>query len=92
MFSGKIYVYKNINGKKEEIIKEFDNEKDFDDFIEKNPSLKKIDFPVVRWPRSLFDIKWLIEEAEKNNNRLWINEIEEDLDRIFEKSRKLLRK
>lgn len=42
MFKGKIHIYKNVDGKEEEIKKEFDKENDFEKFMEQNPELKKI--------------------------------------------------
>ncbi len=37
MFKGKVYLYKNINGKEKKIDKEFDNEEDYKNFLEENP-------------------------------------------------------
>ncbi|HPC34239.1 MAG TPA: hypothetical protein PLP73_01130 [Candidatus Absconditabacterales bacterium] len=36
MFKGKVYVYKNINGKEEKIEREFDNPQDFQSFAKNN--------------------------------------------------------
>ncbi|HOG15154.1 MAG TPA: hypothetical protein PK674_01060 [Candidatus Absconditabacterales bacterium] len=36
MFKGKVYVYKNINGKEEKIEREFDNSQDFQSFVQNN--------------------------------------------------------
>ncbi|MDD2566338.1 MAG: hypothetical protein PHZ26_04595 [Candidatus Gracilibacteria bacterium] len=94
MFKGKIYVYKSVNGKKEEISKEFDTEKEFEDFLDKNPSLKipeKFGFETLKWPKSLFDLKGFLEEAEILGEKKWIKEIEKDLNEIFKKTDKLLK-
>ena len=94
MFKGKIYVYKNVNGKNEEMSKEFDDEKAFNEFIEKNPSLKEFNHIKIwelKWPRSLFDLRWFFEDAELLWQKKWIKETEKELDKIFEKSKNLLK-
>ncbi|EKE30055.1 MAG: hypothetical protein ACD_2C00051G0001 [uncultured bacterium (gcode 4)] len=94
MFKGRIYVYKNVNWKKEELSKEFDNEKSFNEFIEMNPSLKEFNELKVwdfKWPRSLFDLRSFFEDAELLWEKKWIKETEKELDKIFEKTNKLLR-
>lgn len=63
MFKGKVHLYKNVDGKEEEIKKTFDNEKEFDAFIDKNPEFKKLQefqWEPIKWPalsgfKELFD-------------------------------------
>ena len=100
MFKGKVYLSKKEGDKEEKIEKEFNNEKDFDAFIDKNPDLKKLrDFKwePVRWPMlagfdDLFkDIKKLgdrsvFEEAVKEMEKM-----EKEMEKLFQKTKKLLK-
>ena len=94
MFKWKVYMYKDVNWKKEELSREFDNEKDFQKFIDKNPSLKELkDFPFknIDWPESLADLRWFFSWALLEGKKDFVDEIEKDLKKVFEKSKKLLR-
>lgn len=57
MFKWRIYIYKNMDWKKEELSKNFDNEEDFNKFMKNNPSfneLEKFDIKKLSWPKLLF--------------------------------------
>lgn len=91
MFKWKVRVYKNIDWKEESVSKEFDNENDFNEFIDKNPELKSLNkWEDIKWPESLFNISWFFDEAKRLWNTNFFKEIEKDLDSLIEKSRKLL--
>lgn len=95
MFKGKIYLSKKEGDKEEKIEQEFDNEKEFDAFIEKNPDLRQLrDFQwtPVRWPDSLLGMRSFFEEAEKEEKFDILSEMERDMNQLFERSRKLLGK
>lgn len=67
MFKGKIHLYKNVDGKEEEVKKEFNNEKEFNTFIDKNPELKKLqdfEWEPIRWP-ALSSFKDLFENTRR---------------------------
>lgn len=101
MFKGKVHLYKNVDGKEEEIKKEFDNEKEFDAFVDKNPELKKLrDFKweSIKWP-SLSGFKDFFEDVRKLWDASFMKEIEKDFEKmekemksLFERSKKLLKK
>lgn len=100
MFKGKVYLSKKEGDKQEKIEREFDNEKDFDAFIDKNPDLKKLrDFKweTIRWPMLAgFDDFFkdlgrlgdqsVLEEAEMEMERM-----EKEMGKLFQKTRKLLK-
>lgn len=101
MFKWKVHLYKNVDGKEEEIKKEFDNEKEFNAFVDKNPELKKLqDFKwePIKWP-SLTGFRDFFDDAKKLWNDKFIKEIEQDFEKmeremksLFDRSRKLLGK
>lgn len=67
MFKGKVHLYKNVDGKEEEIKKNFDNEKEFNAFVDKNPELKKLQefkWKPIKWP-SLSGFKDLLEDTKR---------------------------
>lgn len=68
MFKGEIHFYKNVDGKEEEIRREFDNEEEFGVFIDKNPELKKpgssSKYEPILWPK-LPGLNGFLEEAER---------------------------
>lgn len=101
MFKGKVHLYKNVDGKEEEVKKEFDNEKEFNAFVDKNQELKKLrDFKwePIRWP-SISGFKDLFEDAKGIKDVDFLKEIEKDFEKmekemksLFDRSRKLLKK
>ncbi|MCK9272998.1 hypothetical protein M0P65_05620 [Candidatus Gracilibacteria bacterium] len=97
MFKGKVYLYRKEGKKEEKIEKDFNNEKDFNAYIDKNPNLKELceyKWEPIKWPAlSGFDdffkeIKGttFFKEIEKD-----INKMEKDMELLFNKSRKLLK-
>ncbi len=91
MFEWKIRIYKNIDWKEKSVSKEFDNEKKFNEFIDKNPDLKSFkDWENIKWPESLFDMNLFFEEAKRLWNKDYFKEMERELDRLIDKSKKLL--
>ncbi|QFR38895.1 hypothetical protein A9Q91_01530 [Candidatus Gracilibacteria bacterium 28_42_T64] len=93
MFKASIRVYKNINGKEEEIKKDFDNEKEYNDFVEKNPELKKMsEWKELGWPKDLFDMKHFFEERDKILDMSMFDEIEDDFKKLSNKARGMLGK
>jgi len=67
MFKGKVHLYKNVDGKEEEIKKEFTNEKEFNTFVDKYPELKKLQYfkwEPIKWP-SLSGFKDLFEDTKR---------------------------
>lgn len=101
MFKWKVHLYKNIDGKEEEIKKDFDNEKDFDAFIDKNPELKKLQefkWEPIKWP-ALSSFKDFFEDTKDFWDTDILKELEDDFEKmekemksLFERSRKLLGK
>lgn len=93
MFKGKVRVYKNINWKEESFKKTFNNEKDFNHFIEKNPDLKELaNWEATKLPDHLFDINSFFDEAYQLWNHDFFKEMETDMKKLFDKSKKLLGK
>lgn len=91
MFKWSVRIYKNINWKEECVNKEFNNEKDFDKFISKNPDLKTLgDWENMSIPESFYNINDLFEEALIMGNVKFFKDIEKDLDNLVGKSKKLL--
>jgi len=91
MFKWSIRIYKNISWKEECVNKEFDNEKDFDKFIIKNPDLKSLnDWESLNIPDSLFDLNEFFENALSEWNTKFFKEMEKDLDILAKKWKKLL--
>lgn len=101
MFKWKVHLYKNVNGKEEEIKKTFDNEKEFNVFLDKNPELKKLQefkWESVKWP-SLSGFKDFFEDTKRLWDTSFMKEMEKDFEKmekemksLFEKSKKLLGK
>lgn len=91
MFKWKIKIYKNIDWKEERVFKIFHNEKDFNSFIEKNQDLKDFkSWEHIKWPDTLFDIKWFFSEAERLWNTDFFKEMNKELETLLEKGKKLL--
>lgn len=93
MFKGKVRIYKNVNWKEHHFKKNFHNEKDFNDFIERSPDLKDFrDWEKITWSENLLWINNFFDEAYELGNQNFLKEMEEDIKRLFDKSRKLLGK
>lgn len=100
MFKGKIYLYKNINGKEEKVEKDFDNEEDFKKYVNQNPEFKKMDqdFDKIMFPKSFYDTKNFFEEFDRrlfwdNMAKKWLfDELSDEFNNLFEKSKNLLEK
>lgn len=93
MFKGKIHLYRNVDGKKEELSREFDSEKDFQAFLDKSPELKKFrdtEWSTPRWP-VLSDFSQLFENFERLGKDDLLGDLEKDLNSLFERSKKLLK-
>ena len=91
MFKAKIRVYKNINWKEEEIKKEFDNEKKYNEFVKKNPEFKELsEWQKVSWSKELFDIEHLFDLKNSVRDMNMFDEIEKDFKKLSSKARKLL--
>lgn len=91
MFKWKVKIYKNIDGKEERVFKIFHNEKDFNSFIEKNKDLKDFkSWEQIKWPDSLFDVKWFFNEAERLWNTEFFKEMNRELENLLEKGKKFL--
>lgn len=99
MFKWKVYLYKNINGKEEKVEKDFDNQEDFNEYIEKNPELKKLEksFEDIKFPKSFEDVKSFFDDIDKRfiwefeERKGFFDELSSDFENLFEKSRKLLK-
>lgn len=94
MFKGQIHLYKNVDGKEEEVKKDFDNERDFDEFVDKNPELKKLrefKWEPIKWP-ALTGMNDFFTEAERLGRTSIIDDMEKEIKSIFDRSRKLLGK
>jgi hypothetical protein len=99
MFKGKIYLYKNSDGKEEKVEKEFDNKDEFNEYIEKNPELKKLEseFEMIRFPKSFNEIREFFNDFDKKlfwdkeKKKWFFDEISDDFEKLFEKSKKLLK-
>lgn len=100
MFKGKVYLYKNIDGKEEKVEKYFDNQDKFNKYIEQNPELKKMekDFEKIEFPKSFDDIKKFFDDFDKkffwdfSKKKSLFDELNGDFKKLFEKSKKLLEK
>lgn len=100
MFKGKVYLYKNINWKEEKVEKDFINEDEFNKYIEKNPELKKMqkDFEKIESPKSFDEMMRYFNDFDKKffwdpKKRKWFfDEVSDDFEKLFKKSKKLLEK
>lgn len=91
MFKGKVHVYKNVDGKETEIKKEFDDEKEFDAFVAANPELREMsEWKTPRWP-SFWRLDRLFREFEELGKGDLLDEMEDEMKELFERSRKLLK-
>lgn len=91
MFKGKVKIYKNIDGKEERVFKSFDNEKDFNAFIEKNQDLKDFQkWDHLKWWDSMFDIKWFFDDAKRIGDMSFFKEMQDNLEKMLEETKKLL--
>jgi hypothetical protein len=93
MFKAKVRIYKNVNWEKHHFKKNFHDEKSFNEFVDKNPDLKALnDWELSNWPDNLFEINNFFDEAFRLWNKNFFKEMEEDVKKMFEKSKKLLEK
>lgn len=99
MFKGKVYLYKNMNWKEERVEKDFNNQKDFEDYVNRNPELKKLEssFEEVKFPKSFDDMKRFFDEMDKKlfwkeEKKSIFDELSDDFNRLYEKSKKLIGK
>jgi hypothetical protein len=100
MFKGKIYLYKNINWKEEKVEKDFDNQDEFNKYIEKNPELKKLekDFEKIEFPKSFEEMRNFLDDFDKKffwdieKKKWFFDEVSTDFEKLFKKSQKLLGK
>lgn len=100
MFKWKVYLYKNINGKEEKVEKEFDDENKFNSYVDKNPELKKMeqDFEKIDFPKSFNDMRKFFDDFDtklfwdSSTKKWFFDELSDDFNNLFEKSRKLLEK
>jgi len=100
MFKWKVYLYKNIDGKEEKVEKEFDNQDNFNKYVEQNPELKKMekDFEKIEFPKSFVDMKKFFDDFDKkffwdiDKKKWFFDQLNGDFEKLFEKSKKLLEK
>lgn len=100
MFKAKVYLYKNINWVEVKVEKEFDNQNKYNEYIEKNPDLKKMenDFEKIEFPKSFDEMRKYFDDIDKkffwdiDKKELFFDEISTDFEKIFDKSKKLLEK
>lgn len=91
MFKGKVRLYRNINWKEESINKEFNNEKDFNAFVESNPEFKNLwSWEPISIQDDLSDINNLFEEASSSWQKSFFDGIKDELKKLKDKSKKLL--
>ena len=91
MFKGKVRIYKNVNWKQTSFKKNFHNEDDFNKFLENNPDFKDLkNWENSKLPENLFEINNFFDEAFKLWNDKFFKEIEDALNKLFEKSKKLI--
>ena len=72
--------------------KEFDNEKDFNTFVDKNSELKKLrelKWDPIEWP-ALSGLNSLFDEAKHLGQTNIFDEIEMEMKSLFDRSKKLL--
>jgi len=93
MFKGKVRVYKNVNGTDVSFKKTFDNEKDFNHFVENNPDLKQLkNWEEFKLPAYFLDLNNMFEEAYKLEKNSFFDDLEMDFKNLYDKSKKLLGK
>lgn len=101
MFKGTVHLYKNVDGKEEEIKKDFDNEKEFNSFVSNNPELKKLQdlkWETIKWP-ALSGFKDFFDSTKKLWDTSFMKELEKDFEKmekemksLFDRSKKFLTK
>lgn len=100
MFKAKVYLYKNINWVEVKVEKEFDNQDKYNEYIEKNPDLKKLEsnFEKIEFPKSFDEMRKYFEDIDKKifwdmkKRNLFFDEISDDFKKLFDKSKNLLEK
>jgi len=96
MFKWKVYLSKKEGDKEEKIEREFDNENEFDTFIDKNPDLKALQmhkWTPITWPDTFLDVqKYFDTIMGREDKTSLLDEMEEDMKRFLDTSRKLLRR
>ena len=95
MFKWKVYLSRKEGDKEEKIEREFDKEEEFNAFIDKNPDLKSLQshkWMPITWSDTLLDFQRYIDSTIWEDRADIIDEMERDMERFIEKSRKLLLK
>lgn len=98
MFKGKVYLYKNINWVEVKKEKDFNNEDEFNKYVENNPDLKKLNtnFENIDFPKSFSDMRKFFDDFDNNffwneEKRKWyFKELSSDFEKMLEKSKKFL--
>jgi hypothetical protein len=98
MFKWKVYLYKNINGKEEKIEKNFNDEKEFNDYIASNPELKKLEnqWKEIKFPDTFKEVRKMFDDFdlrlfwEDKDKKWFFNELSEDFKKLSNKAKKLI--
>lgn len=88
-----------MDWKEEKVEKDFDNQRDFEEYVNKNSELKKLQssFEEIRFPKSFDDIKRYFDEMDKKlfwkeERKSMFDELSEDFNKMYDKSKKLLKR
>jgi len=100
MFKAKVFLYKKHNWKEEKVVKKFDNENDYNKYMNRNPELKKMqdDFELINFSKSFKEIKIFLKDSCKNifwkyKKRNWfIHKLKSNFKKNLKKSIKLFKK
>ena len=95
MFRWKVYLSKKEGDKEEKIEREFNNENQFNNFIDKNPDLKALKeykWKLITWPDTFLDVQNYLDSSLHEDKEDIIDEMEKDMARFISASRKLLTK
>lgn len=95
MFKWKVYLSKKEGDKEEKIEREFDNENEFNQFINKNPDLKALKehkWKPITWPDTFLDVQRYLDSSVFDDREDILDEMEKDMERFISASRKLLAK
>lgn len=94
MFKGKVYLSRIDGSTEERFEREFDSEKEYHDFVDNNPDLvpRKVKWNPIVWPDGFVEVQRYLDSITRIDRSEVLDEMEEDMKRFFETSRKLLSK